>query len=89
MAELSAELRRKHTNWALGQKGPPWLLKAADEIDRLSTITDEMVERGKRALHEVSTYRGYNEETLAMEYLRMERIYEAHVRAVLTAALSR
>lgn len=55
---------------------------------RTVDITRDMIERGKKALHEVSTYRGYNEETLAREYIRMESIYEAHVKAVLKAILS-
>lgn len=51
-------------------------------------ITDEMIRRGMDALHVASTYRGYNQETLDREYIRMESIYRSHVTAVLKAALS-
>lgn len=52
------------------------------------TVSETQIERGMKALHEVSTYRGYNQETLDREWVRMERIYRAHVTAILTAALS-
>lgn len=52
------------------------------------TVSEEMVERGMRALHEASTYRGYNQETLDREWSRMEGVYRLQVTAILTAALS-
>lgn len=33
MDDLVKRLREKHENWALGQKGPRWLLDAADRIE--------------------------------------------------------
>src|SRR6185312_10851193 len=51
-------------------------------------VTDEMVELGARALWKISTYHGYNDETLEREWLRMASMWRNQAKAVLLAVTS-
>ena len=48
-------------------------------------MTDDRIEAGARALWKISTYHGYNDETLEREWMRMANIWRNQVRTVFEA----